>query len=101
MLLIHIVRRVVLHVVLRVDREQQHNDRTSSAPHTTNMSTKLLLLAVSILLPLCAHATVGKSTYAMTHPFAYKAWMEKYIPYSKPKSPAAVAFTHAHSVPCS
>ena len=27
-----------------------------------------------------AAATVGKSTYAMSHPFAFKAWMEKYLP---------------------
>lgn len=32
------------------------------------------------LLTATAQATVGKSTYAMTHPFAFKAWMEKYLP---------------------
>merc|ERR1711865_885071 len=53
------------------------------AEHKTPHMSKLLLIAVCVLLPLCAHATVGKSTYAMTHPFAYKAWMEKYIPYTE------------------
>ena len=28
-------------------------------------------------LALATSATVGKSTYAMSHPFAYKAFMEK------------------------
>jgi hypothetical protein len=27
-----------------------------------------------------ALSTVGKSTYAMSHPFAFKAWMETYLP---------------------
>ena len=31
-------------------------------------------------LVLATSATVGKSTYAMSHPFAYKAFMEKVRP---------------------
>ena len=38
------------------------------------------VLMALLLAPMMASATVGKSTYAMTHPFAYKAWMEKYLP---------------------
>ena len=37
---------------------------------------KLIILA----LVYRAEASVGKSTYAMSHPFAYKAWMEKFLP---------------------
>jgi len=35
-----------------------------------------------VLVVLFAHSTeamIGKSTYAMSHPFAYKAWMEKFL----------------------
>lgn len=37
----------------------------------------MLLLTVAVAQ---VQATLGKSTYAMSHPFAYKAWMEKYLP---------------------
>ena len=39
---------------------------------------KIFVLA-SLALRL-TEAVVGKSTYAMSHPFAYKAWMEKFLP---------------------
>ena len=37
-------------------------------------------LPTMLSLVLATSATLGKSTYAMTHPFAYKAFMEKYFP---------------------
>jgi len=42
------------------------------------MSRLVGLVALSAA-PL-AEGVLGKSTYAMSHPFAFKAWMEKYIP---------------------
>lgn len=44
---------------------------------------RLTLFALLAFAPLCAEAVVGKSTYAMTHPFAFRTWMEKYIPYTE------------------
>lgn len=41
----------------------------------TRRSAIMLLLSVSTCI-----ATLGKSTYAMSHPFAYKAWMEEFLP---------------------
>jgi len=34
-------------------------------------------------LPMLAAAGIGKDTYAMSHPFAYKAFMETYLPTSE------------------
>ena len=42
------------------------------------MSAKMFVLAA--LFPHLTEAVLGKSTYAMSHPFAYKAWMEKFLP---------------------
>jgi hypothetical protein len=41
------------------------------------VSLRFLTLVVLVVNTM---ATVGKSTYAMTHPFAYKDWMEKFLP---------------------
>ena len=40
----------------------------------------LLSALLPCLLLISARADVGKSTYAMSHPFAYKAFMETYFP---------------------
>ena len=39
----------------------------------------IALLAAAVL-PMSALAVVGKSTYAMSHPWAYKTWMEAHLP---------------------
>eukprot|EP00966_Prymnesium_polylepis_P309889 7160112-Prymnesium_polylepis.1 len=41
---------------------------------------QMLKLFVVALSAQRASAIVGKSTYAMSHPFAFKAWMEQYLP---------------------
>lgn len=46
-------------------------------------ATMLVLITISTMLSTRVQATVGKSTYAMTHPFAFRAWMEKYLPYTE------------------
>jgi len=41
--------------------------------------SKALMMFIAAAIPM-ASAKVGKSTYAMSHPWAYKAFMEKYLP---------------------
>ena len=48
--------------------------------YRTVAMTAMLRLACIACLAGAATATLGKSTYAMSHPYAYKAWMEKYLP---------------------
>ena len=38
-----------------------------------------LLLAI-LRSPNLAAGEIGKSTYAMSHPFAFKSWMERFLP---------------------
>lgn len=49
----------------------------------TPASATIALIFAMATLFTCSHATVGKSTYAMTHPFAFRTWMEKYLPYTE------------------
>lgn len=44
------------------------------------MSARLLVCLALIAVGACS---VGKSTYAMSHPFAYKDWMEAFLPTSE------------------
>lgn len=43
-----------------------------------SLANLVALVAALTIRP--AHSVLGKSTYAMSHPFAYKAWMEKFLP---------------------
>ena len=38
------------------------------------------MFVLAALFPHSTEADLGKSTYSMSHPFAYKAWMEKFLP---------------------
>ena len=54
-----------------------------------------LLLALSLYTTT---ATVSKSTYAMSHPYAFKSWLEKYLPTAVNLVLAVVYKSHSESV---
>lgn len=52
----------------------------STGSEQRTMLSRFLLSAAILALVIPSDAVLGKSTYAMSHPWAWKEWMETYMP---------------------